>query len=603
MSGAVRTQTLDTNPGDGEQGFLRRPQLRGYRVAGFRRHHLKRRSRSAVGTQNLIEMQAHFGQNEGIRVLRRRRRSIRTSESVVDSLGMIRILGPLIVERGGESRALGGPRQRLVLAMLLASPNRPVTFDALIDGLWGDYPPSAPRASLHSYISNLRRVLGHDRIERTPGGYDIHLERTELDALCFEHYVTLALDSPDPARKVELLDQGLALWNGPAFGDLQYAEPLRAECIRLDELRIRAEEERFEALLALGAHHRVLPDLQVAVTRHPQRERLRGQLMLGLYQAGRQIEALETFRDYRLVLSDEMGLDPGDDLWLLEEQILNHDPELTLAERTPGLPGRFAGPHRTTKRVAHWSTAILLSLLLTGSLGGTCEPVPAGTTHRWTAERSAFDALDGTAAVLVGDAAYGSGVLGDGFLLDGDGDYVDTRVVDLGPGTEDLTIALWARFDSTEGEQVLAEKWVQRFGRSSSGWTFTKLDDNSLGFFSEAPGGPPQSIASAPLDIPVDTWVHLAARRLQDRMEILVDGAVVAHHPHDSVIDLASPASIKLGHRGGIDDTPGSEDTRGYYLDGALDEVLISTGRGFRLEDVSRLIDGAAAGRLCPPTL
>lgn len=527
---------------------------------------------------------------------------------------MIRILGPLEAGRDCESRSLGGPRQRLVLAILLTKPNRLVTADELIDGLWGDHPPAAPRASLHSYISNLRRILGHDRIERAPGGYVIHLQPEDLDALAFEHLLAEAIDTValDPSVAVGLLDEALSLWSGPAFGDLRYSEPLRAECVRLEELRLEAEEERFDALLALGTHRQALVELQASVARYPLRERFRGQLMLGLYRAGRQAEALETFREYRLALDEELGLKAGEDLWVLEERILQHDPGLLsqqTAVATVMIPVASEPSLHDSPEPKWWpgswrfASFAVGALLLSGSLGEGCEPIPPTATHWWSADRTAVDTLGGAAALLIDDASYGPGLQGDAFLLDGEGDFVDTGVVDLGFGTDDFSVALWVNFASTEGEQVLVEKWIQRFDEHSSGWTFTKLEDNSIGFFTETPTDPPQGVASAPLELLTDRWIHLAARRLGDRLEILVDGALVAYHPHVSVPDLTTPVSVKLGHRGGIGDTSGSDDDRGMYLRGALDEVLIAAGHALTQEEVRQLVASGAGGGLCPPSL
>jgi hypothetical protein len=174
--------------------------------------------------------------------------------------------------------------------------------------------------------------------------------------------------------------------------------------------------------------------------------------------------------------------------------------------------------------------------------------------------------------------------------LDGHGDFAavpDDPALDVGTG--DFTVALWVRFDTTEGEQVLAEKWVQRFDRRSIGWTLTKLRDNSIGFFTEGVGEG-LGATSAPLDIPPDTWLHFAARRSGGTVQIYMDGAVIASES-GPVGALDSAASLKFGHRGGLDDTPGSDSEQGFFLNGQLDEVEFVVGRALSHKEIRSLFE------------
>ena len=229
----------------------------------------------------------------------------------------------------------------------------------------------------------------------------------------------------------------------------------------------------------------------------------------------------------------------------------------------------------------------------------SCSPAQAGLTGWWSGDGGTSDVVAGGDAILHGDATFGSGRIGQAFVLDGDGDFVSVpHDPDLDFGTADFTVALWVNFNTTEGEQILVEKWVQRsFDRDSHqiGWTFTKLKSNRIGF-----GLDPGGIASARLDIPVGTWIHLAARRSGNMVEILMNGNVIASGtaPEDVVIDPDSRASLKFGHRGGPDDTPRSIDERGFFLDGRIDEVKVFAGRALSDEEI-RADMGADANGMC----
>ena len=130
-----------------------------------------------------------------------------------------------------------------------------------------------------------------------------------------------------------MLRDALALWRGPALAEFRYEDFAQSEIARLDELRLAALEERIEADLALGRHDELIVELEELVADQPLRERLRGQLMLALYRAGRQAEALSTYQEGRRALAEELGLEPGEGLQRLERQILDHDPEIAAPER------------------------------------------------------------------------------------------------------------------------------------------------------------------------------------------------------------------------------------------------------------------------------
>lgn len=245
------------------------------------------------------------------------------------------MLGPLEVLDGERRVALGGPRQRAILAVLLSEANRVVAVDRLIDLLWGGEPPEQATATLQTYVSNLRRALEPDRpprarptvlVTRAPG-YSIQVAPGDLDAAELEELATAGRDAlaNDPARTRNLLSEALALWRGVPYADFGDEPWVLAERNRLEELRLGCLEDRFEAALALGDHASVATELGPVVDAHPLRERARGQLMLALYRSGRQVDALRRYEEGRRLLAEELGLEPGPDLRRLEAAILAHE--------------------------------------------------------------------------------------------------------------------------------------------------------------------------------------------------------------------------------------------------------------------------------------
>jgi DNA-binding SARP family transcriptional activator len=244
-----------------------------------------------------------------------------------------RILGSLEVEDGGRRVDVGGARQRALLTILLLHRGEPVTAERLIEELYEGEPPPTAAKSLHAHVSRLRKALGPgDRLRTEAGGYALRVEPGELDA---ERFASLIAEArtvlrDDPEAALAGLDRALALWRGPPFGDLGYANFAQAERAGLEELHLSCQEERIEARLELGRHLELLPELERLVAENPLRERLRGQQMLGLYRSGRQAEALHTYQDARQTLIGELGLEPGPALQGLERSILNHDAALDL---------------------------------------------------------------------------------------------------------------------------------------------------------------------------------------------------------------------------------------------------------------------------------
>jgi predicted ATPase/class 3 adenylate cyclase/DNA-binding winged helix-turn-helix (wHTH) protein len=260
-----------------------------------------------------------------------------------------RILGPLEALDGGQPVALGGGKQRSVLALLLLQPNETVSSDRLIDELWGEDPPATAAKALQVHVSRLRKALGGgaaDVVTR-PHGYQLKIDPEQLDAHRFERLLAegrseLAAERPEQA--LSALERALSLWRGSPLADLAYEPFTQAETARLDDLRLAAFEQLIEAKLALGRHAEVVGQLEALIDEHPFRERLRAQLMLALYRADRQADALQAYQDARRRLVEELGIEPGERLRELERAILAQDAALAQPLRPAEEPPAPAAP-------------------------------------------------------------------------------------------------------------------------------------------------------------------------------------------------------------------------------------------------------------------
>ena len=255
-------------------------------------------------------------------------RETRTSTTTVSdaSDSFIRVLGPLEVVSDAGLAHLGGPKQRAVLGMLTVRAGRVVTTDQLVDGIWGDAPPTAVSSSIHSYISTLRTVIDWP-IERHGSGYMLDVDRARIDANVFEDALDRGRQDlvASPSASADELREALALWRGRAYADVADFPGLADEARRLTDLRLSAVEVRIEADLALGRHAAVVGELEALAAENPFRESLRAKHMLALYRDGRQADALRAYRRTQNYLREELGVEPSPELAELEERILNHD--------------------------------------------------------------------------------------------------------------------------------------------------------------------------------------------------------------------------------------------------------------------------------------
>ena len=248
-----------------------------------------------------------------------------------------RILGPLEVTGDDGSLRLGGAKQRALLVLLALNAGRVVPTDTLVDQLWGEDPPRTAVTSLQNFVSQLRKLLGAETVVTRPPGYELRVEREQVDSFRFEQALHDVKDSTPSARSARLRE-ALALWRGPPLADFTFEPFAQSEIRRLEELRSVALEERIAAELELGLHDELVGELEALVREQPLRERLRGQLMLALYRSGRQAEALQAYYDARRVLVDELGVEPGRPLQELFAAILRHDALLELRPESEGPP-------------------------------------------------------------------------------------------------------------------------------------------------------------------------------------------------------------------------------------------------------------------------
>lgn len=254
-----------------------------------------------------------------------------------------RILGPLEVWNEGRRLQIAGDRQRALLAVLLLDAGRVLSNERLITELWGAQRPESGVKALQVGVSQLRRAFVDAGVERSivvtrAPGYVVEIDADELDLNRFEQLVGRGeelLRTGDAEAAAGSLRDALALWRGEPLQEFASSPFAQAAAVRLEEGRLAAFEKRVDADLALGRHAEIVADLEESVSANPYREQLRAQLMLALYRAGRQSEALEAFRDARRTLVDELGLEPSQRLQDMERDILEHNPALDLRDSAP----------------------------------------------------------------------------------------------------------------------------------------------------------------------------------------------------------------------------------------------------------------------------
>ncbi|MFJ3673871.1 BTAD domain-containing putative transcriptional regulator [Streptomyces sp. NPDC090106] len=304
------------------------------------------------------------------------------------------VLGPVRAWCGPDEIDLGTPQQRTLLSVLLLAENTPVPNSEVVDAVWGCRPPASAYTVVRTYVHRLRRALQESgdptgaTIVSSGDGYQLTVRPEALDLRVFRDLTSQAAQARQEGRTqaaLDLLQRALGLWHGSALCGLRgdYAE---AQRVRLDELRLSAAFTRLTLNLDLGAHEQVASEVATLAAEHPLDERLRELHMLSLYRSGRQAAALDVYQETRLLLAEELGVDPGAGLRTLHERILRADADLLPppCTREPSLPP-------STMAVAHLPPDLAVFAGRTAELDSVLRLEPQGTV--------VISAIAGTAGV------------------------------------------------------------------------------------------------------------------------------------------------------------------------------------------------------------
>jgi DNA-binding SARP family transcriptional activator len=529
----------------------------------------------------------------------------------------IRVLGQFQAEVAGRRVDPGSPLQRAALARLVCAGGHVISTEQFIDDLWRGQPPPKALAALHTYVSNLRRVLEPGRAPRTPAqvlasappGYRLRLAAEAVDAWRLPQLVEGAaalLAGADPVNALSMADEALRLWSGPAYAEVAEESWAVPEAARLEELRLVAMEYRAEARLTLGRHLEVVPDLERHVALHPLRENAVRLLALAHYRAGRQGDALAVLRRTRQLLAEELGVDPGPALTALHSDILDHAAALDPAPVTAGAV--VSGPARQ-------------SLELAGPLP-VAAPLPPRMIGR-TAELGRLQAAAGQArngfrvAWLGGDPGVGKSTLAEGLLrrLRDEGWQV---AIGRCPETLGGVPPAWAW-----SEVLRALSAVHRPAPEISARLAPLLSDDAgqIGQFrlARAAGdylqGVPRPLLVVLEDVhraddeTLQLLRHLAARLAQSAVLVLL-----THRPAEAGVELLSTRAALTGqsaediHLAGLDAQEVREllvERSGVQVDAAIIRTVTERTEGNPLfvTEIARLlaVEGPAAAHALPP--
>lgn len=336
----------------------------------------------------------------------------------------IELLGPVVAVAGdGAPVELGGTRVRALLARLALAGGEVVSVDALLDGLWGENASGDGVNALHALVHRLRKALGQaGLVETVAGGYRLNVAAEHVNALRFEELAKRGgreLARGDAQRAASLLNEALTLWRGDALADVRTIPFAATAGARLDELRVGATEDRFDAELLLGHHTEILVDVEAAAVAHPLRERLAGLRMRALHAVGRQSDALAVFEQVRETLADELGVDPSEELRRTHLAVLRGElavPEARQAQpaaargRLPAQLTSFVGRDEKLRLLAELlETSRLVTVVGPGGVGKTRLAVEATGRHRshqrgrvWLVPLAAVSSADGLVEAVLG---------------------------------------------------------------------------------------------------------------------------------------------------------------------------------------------------------
>lgn len=299
-----------------------------------------------------------------------------------DSRTRFLVLGPLSIADGSGAVVLQPSKPATLLASLLLHPGSMVSVDFLQRRIWGEEQPGTAKAALQTCVLRLRRLFARygipaDAIEAIPGGYRMTADPELLDLTCFRDLLRRGADSTDPEEQLRLLRTALALWRGPALTNVQSELLHREDVPRLEEERLRALEQVFDLELTAGRCREVLAELRATAEANPFHERFWQQLIEALYRCGRRADALAEHQRITRHLRDELGVDPGAGLRLLQQAMLRGD---DLEPRRPEPSMAAVGPAEDPTTPPAPGEDILRGLVEAGLL---VEPSdgPAGHYH------------------------------------------------------------------------------------------------------------------------------------------------------------------------------------------------------------------------------
>ncbi|TCN33482.1 putative ATPase [Kribbella orskensis] len=453
------------------------------------------------------------------------------------------VLGPVTAwTDSGEPVTVPGLKVRALLADLLVHEGRPVPADRLIDDLWGEDLPGNPSGTLSAKVSQLRRAFDDAEpgsralVVSGPAGYSLKVDSGSYDALGFSALV-------EQGR----LDDALALWRGPAYADFADEAYLETAIARLSEQRLTAQEEHFETRLARGEHNALISELADLVAQHQLRERLRAIHMKALYRAGRQSEALDSYEQLRVLLADELGLDPSPELAAVQQAVLQQAvPPQEVRSRRTNLPAQLTDLVGRSEAVAEIQDRLsedrLLTLTGPGGVGKTRLALAAAAG---LAERFPDGVILVELAAVTPDALDVAGSLGDAVQA-----ALDLR--DSGPesGGDKLvaaleTLELLLVLDNCEHVVDAAAELTDRLLAAAPGLRVLATSREPLGLPGEAVWSVP------PLEVPA-VAADLDELRASAAVQLFVGRATAADRGFALDADTASAVAVLCRRLDGI---------------------------------------------------
>jgi len=461
-----------------------------------------------------------------------------------------RQLGPLELVEDGVTVRLGGPRQRALLSFLLIHRNEPVSTERIVDALWETEAPRTAAQIVRVYVSQLRKLLGPDVLVTHGNGYVLRVAEEDVDVNRFEQRVGEArrlLAAGEAVAAVEAFDDALSRWRGSPLPELAYDRFAQPEIARLEELRLAALEDRFDAALAAGRGGDLVAALEHLVALHPLRERLRAQLMLALYGADRQADALAVYQDGRRLLVEELGIEPSETLRRLEARILQHDPSLERTAAWPVTANATAAKRRRDALLVGVAALLLAAVtgayvLIYGGHGGATAAAhgPSGRPLRVAAVNPIPAPPPGQEAPVVEEPITGMRAAAIQLRLRSReywrGDFNDAQawadlvVVGAVPGGYSF-VAEFAR-EHPHTRYLVPESVRGSVFHGLRNVTGIAFDDRELGYLAGAlaalmakPGSPVSAVGGVP-ERPVNELIagyRAGARSIRPRLRVLVD--------------------------------------------------------------------------------